>query len=106
MHRKLKRLLRRSLRRNWIFWVLLCILPILIILFGFTVLITRSFENQMTAYAQQMIEPFATEIDAALSSALRYVGSQDMDLSCMDPSSGKTQLEIMNETKILGETSF
>ena len=104
MHRKLKRLLRRSLRRNLIFWVLLCILPILIILFGFTVLITRSFENQMTAYAQQMIEPFATEIDAALSSALRYVGSQDMDLSCMDPSSGKTQLEIMNETKILGDT--
>ena len=104
MHKQSKRLPRRSLRKNLIFWILLCVLPILAILFAFTALITRSYEGRMRTYAQQMIGPFAAEIDTVLSSALRYVGSQDLDLSCMNPSSQATQLELMSEMQALGDT--
>lgn len=95
---------RRSLRRNLIFWVLLCVLPILIILFLFAGLITRSFEGQMRTYAQQMVSPFAAEIDALLASSLRYIGSQDLNLSSMDPGRSHTELERMNEMQELGDT--
>lgn len=104
MHKNREPHLKKSLRRNLIFWILLCIVPILIILFAFSALITRTFEEQMRTYTQQILAPFSAEIDTILSSALRYIGSQNLDLSCMDPAASQSELKTLENMQALGDS--
>jgi two-component system sensor histidine kinase YesM len=71
---------RRSLRNRMILWAIVFVLPIFLILFISTNMATRSYEAQMQGSIQQILSPFAREIDVTLDNAERYVASKKLNL--------------------------
>lgn len=92
-----------SLRGKLILWIIILLLPILVLLLVCTTAITRSFEQQMDAYVQEMVSPFRAEIDALLAAARRYIAEQKLDLSVMDSPDVRHQLENLQKTQALGD---
>ena len=68
-----------SLRSKMLLWAVVFVVPILAILYGTIWNAAESYEDQMLRNIDQMLNPYSTDIDAALSSAKLYVANLKVD---------------------------
>ena len=74
----------RYLRTKMILWIIVFIFPILLLLSISLRWITNSYEKQMNVNFSQSLVQYSADIDAALSSARRYIVSETISLDFMD----------------------
>lgn len=75
--------LLHSLRTKMVLWLFVFVVPILAILYTNILTANRAFETQTRRSIDQIMLPFAADMNAALSSARRYVANLDIDLSLL-----------------------
>ena len=92
-----------SLRSKIFIWALVFIVPLFILLLINTNHATSSYKEQMSSNVQRVIEPFAREIDVTLDSAIRYVGSKEIDLAGFSQGSSTDELTRLNMLKSIGD---
>lgn len=102
MEKKLFGIEFRSLRNKMILWAVVFVLPIIVLLFFSTNLVTRSYEEQTQANISQLLIPFARQIDVTLENTRRYVANKTIDLSVLDESS-VGELERLAAVRALGD---
>ncbi len=95
---------RLSLRSRLILWAIVFVLPIFLILFISTNLATRSYEAQMQGSIQQILSPFAREIDVTLDNAKRYVAGKKLNLAPLNVSGTGDELGRLNALKDIGDS--
>lgn len=95
---------RLSLRNRMILWAIVFVLPIFLILFVSTNLATRSYERQMQGSIQQILSPFAREINVTLESARRYVASKKINLAPLRVQQTGDELGRLNALKDIGDS--
>lgn len=103
MHKLEKKIGPRSMKGRMMLWMAVFLLPILVILMVCTTFTTRSYERQIQAYVQQMITPFAAEMDIVLNSALRYVAGKTIDLQLFEEPQPEEKLAVLEKIEALGD---
>lgn len=103
MHKMRGKIEPYSMKGRLILWMAVFLLPILLILAVCMSFTTRSYERQMQAYVQQMITPFAAEMDAVLNLAMRYVAGKTVDLGVMEGGEQREKLERLQKINDLGD---
>lgn len=92
----------RSLRSRMFLWAFVFVLPILFLFIYSTNMATHSYEEQMETNLQQILIPFAREIDVTLENTRRYIANKRVDLSGLTASAGD-DLATMTAMKALGD---
>ncbi len=92
----------RSLRNRMLIWAFVFILPILFLFIYSTNMATRSFEAQMEDNLQQILIPFAREVDLTLENTKRYIANKRISLSAFD-AAARDELSALNATQALGD---
>ncbi len=90
-----------SLRNKMILWAAIFVLPIFLVLYVSTDMATNSYEQQMLANIQQILVPFAREIDLTLNNAKLYIANKKLDLSALRE--GSDELTRLAELQSLGD---
>lgn len=97
-----KKEMPHSMKKRLILWMIVFLIPIFIILTLCISFITKSYEKQMQAYVQQMISPFAAEMDAVLNLAMRYIAGKNVDFTLMDEALPEENLERIQKIEETG----
>lgn len=90
-----------SLRNRMFLWALVFIVPILLLFIYSTNMAAKSYEKQMEANIQQLLIPFAREIDVTLENTRRYIANKRIDLTALDAANGD-ELSALNALQALG----
>ncbi len=93
----------RSLRNRMLLWALVFVLPILFLFFYSTSMATHSYEEQIQANIQQILIPFAREIDVTLENTRRYIANKRVDLSALSAAKGD-ELTALFAARALGDS--
>lgn len=97
------RLKIKSLRNRTLLWAFIFILPILLLFLYSTNKATRSYEEQMQSNLQQILAPYAREIDVTLDNTRRFIANRRLDLSVLDATVGD-ELTALNAMRLLGDS--
>ena len=91
-----------SLRVKMLLWAFVFIVPILVILCSSINSAIRSVDEQTRDSIDQLLTPFTTEIDAALTVAKRYIATLNPDLSPLD-GGGMDEMAALTAVQALGQ---
>lgn len=92
----------RSLRSRMLIWAFVFVLPILLLFIYSTNMAAHSYEEQIETNLQQVLIPFAREIDVTLENAKRYVANKRINVAALNDT--ENELARLTAVQALGKS--